>query len=93
MNDVSAANLLFYASNSEDMNLPFLSNIMFLVHSGSSSLHSSSGTSCLCALMELPSFLRNKHKIKSVILASPISNKKKPTSLNSLKSHQNADKK
>lgn len=56
INDASTANLLFNESNSEDMTLPILSNIMLLVHSGSSSLHSSSGTSCLCALMELPSF-------------------------------------
>lgn len=56
INDASTANLLFNESNSEDMTLPILSNIMLLVHSGSSSLHSGSGTSCLCALMELPSF-------------------------------------
>lgn len=50
MIDVSCANLLFSVLNSEDMNVPFLSNITLLVHSGSSSLQ---------AALELPVFVHS----------------------------------
>lgn len=68
---------------------PFLCIIMLLVQSGSSSLHSSSGTSCLCALMLLPSFNLQKPttnqepKLRSTNLTSPITNKNTLQLLNS----------
>lgn len=85
---------LFSVSNSEDMTPPFLSQITILVHSGSSSLHSSSGTSYLCALMELPSFPPPETNPKSDLSISQAQIATK-TSLNTLKSHQqmNADEK